>query len=276
MQPTIKLVEGSGLHEGFANPTAGPSGITRCLIVEAGKRLLLVDTGLGNFDYISRFRRLGPTFGLRLPRDHSRTLRSQLVKSGYQPDDVSDIVVTSLDARQSGGLFDFPGAAVHALPGLAAAAKNSLPRLLPDPARLVVAMEPRATCFGFACTDLEIGSVTVRLLQFSRSLPQVQGVALPHARGTVLHVGRVLHCVDELRNDGRLRDQFRAIARDTHPFSRLRVRQQLRSLYRSANDITFVASQGGTRSLSKSRGFQLSLLDETPQALSEEVSFADG
>lgn len=86
-----------------------------CLLVEAGNRLVLVDTGLGLRDVAHPRDRLSAFFlGLLAPDLRAEmTAARQLQALGYAPADVTDIVLTHLDFDHAGGLDDFPNATVH-------------------------------------------------------------------------------------------------------------------------------------------------------------------
>lgn len=87
-----------------------------CLAIEAGDKLVLVDTGFGIEDARDP-RRLG--FGeAKLMSARARvetTALKQLEALGFASSDVRHIVVTHLDPDHSGGLPDFPDAEVHVL-----------------------------------------------------------------------------------------------------------------------------------------------------------------
>ena len=86
-----------------------------CLLVEAGDRLVLVDTGFGLRDVASPRSRLSPFFLSLLAPEfrEERTAVRQVQKLGFDPRDVRDIVLTHLDFDHAGGLDDFPHATVH-------------------------------------------------------------------------------------------------------------------------------------------------------------------
>jgi glyoxylase-like metal-dependent hydrolase (beta-lactamase superfamily II) len=88
-----------------------------CLLVESASGLLLVDTGLGLRDVEAPRDRLSKFF-LFLVRPDLRaemTAHQQILRLGYRPSDVRDIVLTHLDFDHAGGLDDFPRARVHLL-----------------------------------------------------------------------------------------------------------------------------------------------------------------
>lgn len=90
--------------------------VCHCLAIEAGDRLVLVDTGFGMEDARSPGQ-LGGAFRLMMnpqPREETTALR-QLEALGFAASDVRHIVTTHLDLDHSGGLPDFPGAEVHLL-----------------------------------------------------------------------------------------------------------------------------------------------------------------
>ncbi len=68
---------------------------SRCLLVEEGKRLILIDTGMGNKQGDSFFRHYG------LWGDYS--LLSSLALAGFHPDDITDVFFTHLHFDHCGG-----------------------------------------------------------------------------------------------------------------------------------------------------------------------------
>jgi glyoxylase-like metal-dependent hydrolase (beta-lactamase superfamily II) len=85
-----------------------------CLLVETDEGPVLVDTGLGLHDYAhpSRLVRfyIADT-GIHM--DPERSAVRQVVKYGWQPEKVGNIVLTHLHFDHAGGLPDFPHAWVH-------------------------------------------------------------------------------------------------------------------------------------------------------------------
>jgi glyoxylase-like metal-dependent hydrolase (beta-lactamase superfamily II) len=86
-----------------------------CLLVETDEGLVLVDTGFGMKDVRHPHRRLSPFFiwldNIRF--DPELTAIRQIERLGFSPRDVRHIVMTHLDFDHTGGIEDFPWAAVH-------------------------------------------------------------------------------------------------------------------------------------------------------------------
>jgi glyoxylase-like metal-dependent hydrolase (beta-lactamase superfamily II) len=102
--------------------------VAHCLLIEAGDRLVLVDTGLGSGD-VADPKRLGPffTYVVEPEARQSEAAISRIAKLDLDPADVTDIVCTHLDGDHAGGLPDFPKAEVHVFkPEMEAALKPNL------------------------------------------------------------------------------------------------------------------------------------------------------
>jgi glyoxylase-like metal-dependent hydrolase (beta-lactamase superfamily II) len=96
-------------------PLAPARALNHCLLVESEAGLVLVETGFGTADVREPERSLGPTFVGRTEPvlDVEETALRQVERLGFAAGDVRHIVLTHLDVDHSGGLPDFPGAAVH-------------------------------------------------------------------------------------------------------------------------------------------------------------------
>ena len=85
-----------------------------CLLVETNQGLVLVDTGLGQDDYVHKpaivriFQALMVT-----PLDPQEAIARQLARLGHEPRDVRHFVLTHMHFDHCGGLADFPQATVH-------------------------------------------------------------------------------------------------------------------------------------------------------------------
>jgi glyoxylase-like metal-dependent hydrolase (beta-lactamase superfamily II) len=103
------------LNCGTMRPAVTPGDLVcHVLLVETSDGLLLVDSGFGLHDAADPGRRIGAArFLIRPVLDPAETAVRQLERLGHDPADVRDIVLTHFDADHTGGLADFPQAAVH-------------------------------------------------------------------------------------------------------------------------------------------------------------------
>jgi glyoxylase-like metal-dependent hydrolase (beta-lactamase superfamily II) len=85
-----------------------------CMLIETGQGLVLVDTGLGQDDYVHKSAILR-TFQLvtHVPLDPEEAAIRQIARLGIDPVDVRHIVLTHMHFDHCGGLADFPRATVH-------------------------------------------------------------------------------------------------------------------------------------------------------------------
>jgi glyoxylase-like metal-dependent hydrolase (beta-lactamase superfamily II) len=106
---------GGGLMDGITPHLGHSTLVCHCLLIETDSKLILVDTGFGTQDILHPHKRLSPFFRiLNQPRlDMKQTAIHQIRELGFDPNDVTDIVLTHLDFDHAGGITDFPNAKIH-------------------------------------------------------------------------------------------------------------------------------------------------------------------
>jgi glyoxylase-like metal-dependent hydrolase (beta-lactamase superfamily II) len=84
------------------------------LLIDTNDGLVLVDNGLGTYDYdhasgiLNLFKVI-----TRVPLDPNQAVFHQVTQLGYKPEDIRHIVLTHMHFDHCGGLPDFPWAKVH-------------------------------------------------------------------------------------------------------------------------------------------------------------------
>jgi len=204
-----------------------------CLLVEAERELVLVDTGYGVADVEHPRSRLSPffLFLLRPELREEMTAVRQVQALGFDPRDVRHVVLTHLDFDHAGGLDDFPWARVHLLGDEVKAAMNRFTpldhmRYRPEQWSTQQNWAPYSPrggerWFGFECVrDLAGMSAEVLLVPLIGHTLGHAGVAVRTAPGWLLLAGDAYfyhreldpepYCTPGLRAYQRMMDKDRA------------------------------------------------------------------
>jgi len=100
-----------GTMQAPPNPTA----ICHCLLLEDRNGLALIDTGIGLLDVRNPVERFGQEridiVGLKF--NEADTAVRQIERLGFDPNHVSQIVITHADPDHTSGLIDFPTVPVY-------------------------------------------------------------------------------------------------------------------------------------------------------------------
>lgn len=100
---------------GVLHAPPNPRAACHCLLLEDRGRLALIDTGIGLLDVAHPLERIGQPLidiaGFQF-REQDTAIR-QLERRGFRPSEVTHIILTHGDPDHTGGLADFPNAAVH-------------------------------------------------------------------------------------------------------------------------------------------------------------------
>jgi glyoxylase-like metal-dependent hydrolase (beta-lactamase superfamily II) len=235
------------------NSASSPTrAVCHCMLVETDRDgLVLVDTGLGVGDVQNPRRRLGADWVEFADPvcDPDQTAVRQIARLGFAPEDVRHIVLTHLHRDHTGGLPDFPDAAVHVHEAEHRAVtdptaehhRHSLDRFMPTHRahgpRWVVARPRQAdTWLGFeGVARLDGLSEEILLVPLPGHTPGHSGVAVRLAEGWVLHAGDAYFYHGELQADPPVQHPELQLVQEgsqVDPECRLDGMRRLRDLYR--------------------------------------------
>ncbi len=234
------------LNCGLLHAPPGPRASCHCLLIEAGGRLALVDTGIGLEDIASPVERIGreaiDAAGFQFHENLTAIRRVE--RLGFQAGDVTDIVLTHGDPDHVGGLADFPAARVHVSEEEYARIAAGSPRYSPiqfdhNPRWMVHPSAPDRW-FGLEARPVETATgAEIRLIPlFGHTLGHC-GVAVREGDRWLLHVGDAYYLQVELTTDD-------------HPVSTL-------ARLRAENDGARLASLSLLRELSRSHCEEVAL-----------------
>lgn len=243
---------GKRLMEGAGAPWQRGRLVCHCLLIDTGTRLVLVDTGFGLRDIADPMGRIGRPLKLLLNPlfAESEAAVRQVQALGYEPADVTDIVLTHHDHDHVGGVDDFPNARLHVHAIEAESIRSQL--TLHDKVRYSGQHELMGRRVGDRWAEYSIGGDQWFGFRAARQLDglpeEIAIIPLPgHSRGHVgvvidtggigrprwlVHAGDAFMHPDEMRGDPRCPLVFKVFQNlvQADAASRLYNAQQLREL----------------------------------------------
>ncbi len=185
-----------------------PTVVCHCLLLQEGKHLALVDTGIGLQDVYKPVERLGQPLiemaGFQF--NESDTAVRRIESLGFAPDDVRHIVLTHGDPDHAGGLADFPNAQVHIsaeeLTHIASGHWRYVPTQFAHVPFWKTCGPSTRKWFGFEARpiEVELSSEVLLIPLFGHTLGHC-GVAVQQDCRWLLHVGDAYYLRAELTMD---------------------------------------------------------------------------
>lgn len=219
-----------------------PTVVCHCLLLQAGHRLALVDTGIGLQDVLHPAERLGqPLIDLAGFQFHAADTAVRRIEAlGLSPADVQHILLTHADPDHAGGLADFPQAQVHLSAEEHAHLSSGRGRYVASqfahgPAWNICERSSQQW-FGLEARPVDVGLPTEVLLipLFGHTLGHC-GVAVSQGDRWLLHVGDAYYLRAELTTDDHPVSQLAALRADDDLQRRASL-DQLRRLLRDHGD----------------------------------------
>jgi glyoxylase-like metal-dependent hydrolase (beta-lactamase superfamily II) len=209
------MTEVHHLRCGTIDAPGGSTAICHCLLLEDDRGLALVDTGIGLEDVRRPDDRLGreliEAVGFRLIEDETAT--RQIERLGLAPAGLAQIILTHADPDHTGGLADFPDAAVYLAEEERLALESGNPRYVPTHFEHGPQWQPippsTRRWFGLEARPVPLGFASEVLLipLFGHTVGHC-GVAVEQGGRWLLHVGDAYYLRVETE-------------RDDHPVSQL-------------------------------------------------------
>lgn len=248
--PGKRLINGNG---GWFEPA---DIVTHCLLIKSNSELILVDAGLARED-VAAPERIGMGFRWTMcpALKSDEPAYTQIEALGFDPGNVTDLIVTHLDIDHAGGLVDFPEARVHVFreeyersqsPPLSEMIRYRDELWSHDPEWTVHEPSPEVDWFGFdAVQPLPTRIPELHMVSLPGHSAGHAGVAVPEDGGWLLHCGdayfdsREMDLSDPGCTPG-FRLQQRLISSDNT--ERLRTQRRLRALKRNHDEIDLFCS----------------------------------
>ncbi|MFG1915226.1 MBL fold metallo-hydrolase [Micromonospora sp. NPDC048898] len=175
--------------------------ICRVLLIEDGRRLIAVDTGIGHEGIKVPEARLGEWWLAQTGPvlDPAETLRSRISALGLDPRNLTDVILTHHHRDHVDGLADFPWVRVHASDGCRAIVADGDAGLVASQWAHGVVWAPSPTrtedWHGFASYRLAGLPESIRLVGLVGHSPGHSGVLVDSTDGAqpILHVGDAIH-----------------------------------------------------------------------------------
>ncbi|MFS8097481.1 MBL fold metallo-hydrolase [Lentzea alba] len=192
-------------YEGLPSAPA----VNHCLLVETGRGLALIETGLGLGNVRNPDETLGAAWvQMAQPAlSEEETAIRQIERLGFSPADVRHVLVTHLDVDHCGGLPDFPQATVHVLEAELTAALAEAPSFRYRPAHWAHGPQWRTydstgdSWFGFTAIQPEGLPPEIKLIPLGGHTAGHAGIAVHDGTRWLLHCGDAYYYHRELDQD---------------------------------------------------------------------------
>ncbi|WP_026919676.1 MBL fold metallo-hydrolase [Gordonia shandongensis] len=237
------------LNCGTLRPIGTAAMVCHVLLLESDDGLTLVDTGFGLRDVADPRGRLGRSLitAVRPDLDESETAIAQIAALGFEPRDVTDIVMTHLDSDHSGGIDDFPAARLHvnareladadAQPGPSPAVRYRPWRRSTRPAHVQSYDRFPDSWFGLPATTLATHGDDLAFVTLPGHTSGHMGVAVRDGDGWLLHCGDAFYHRGGVSGGGvAMTMRFAQAASARHPRIARQTRRRLADLHDHASD----------------------------------------